>query len=174
MYDELSTSRLRWERMEVFLVDERMLPVDHSESNAGLVIEHLVSKVTTSFHAVDTSLSPPQAAEEYAKAIGPFLPLDLVVVGLGADGHIASLFPGSSSSAGEPPVVPTWSKRTGTWRISMSYGAIEASSTLLMLVTGESKRDALTRMLRGDDVPAAKLDPKGELVIICDRAAHPD
>lgn len=173
MFDALAHSRLAWETMDVFLVDERMLPLEHPGSNARLVREHLVSKVNTRFHEVDTSLPPPQAAAHYAAAMGPHLPLDVVVLGIGEDGHIASLFPGSQPSDDEPVVVHTWSKRSGNWRVSMSYGAINASEMVLLFVTGGAKRDAVSRMLRGDDIPAAKLDPLGEFLIICDRDAYP-
>ena len=171
VYRRLSGSSFDFDGVHVFLTDERMLPLDHVASNYRLVYEHLADRDGVHLHPVDTSGSPQDAAASYSSQLGGSWPLDLVLLGMGSDGHVASLFPGATVSGSDDLVVPTWSKATGTWRISMSYRAIDGCRQVLILATGEKKKDALTRMLRGDDIPAAKIAPKGRFTVITDVAA---
>ena len=174
-----------WARAQWFWGDERFVPHDDPMSNYRMVCEAMLSRVPASasnIHAIATEgLTPADAARRYERALknhygaerlNPARPLfDLVLLGLGTDGHTASLFPGSPAlderehwtSVGELKSQP---------RITLTYPAIESSAQTAFLVEGPAKRDILGRLRGGAaDLPAARLRPNGALRIFADKAA---
>jgi 6-phosphogluconolactonase len=182
--------RFPWPRVHLFWGDERCVPHDHPDSNFNMTRKAMLARVPLpagNIHAVPTEgISPEAAAASYdaelrrfygADALDPARRLfDVTLIGLGPDGHIASLFPGSAALNERASWVTavTDSVKYGP-RISLTYPAIEASHHVAFLISGAGKREILGRLRAGDEtLPAAHLHPRGETCWFVDRAASPD
>jgi 6-phosphogluconolactonase len=178
----------RFERWQVFFGDERWVPPDHPDSNYRMARETLLERVpipAANVHPIDTTAgSPKNAAFLYSWTLKRRLPsepgglprLDLVLLGLGADGHTASLFPGSTALAAEPPqlAVSTWAPSQRAWRVTLTAPLLNAARAALFLVSGADKADALARVLSptAEAPPAAMIRPTdGTLTFVVDEAA---
>jgi 6-phosphogluconolactonase len=177
---------LPWSRIHLFWGDERFVPHEDARSNFRMVREALLSKVsmpTANIHPVPTNhIDPYAAAAAYEGVLKSHygadrlrqdrLLFDVTFLGLGTDGHIASLFPGTSALAERSRwVVPVIDARDET-RISLTYPVLESSRQIAFLVEGEEKRSIVRRLESGDaDFPAACLRPKGQQTWFLDRAA---
>lgn len=183
MLAERHRRALRWDQVDYFWGDDRFVPPDDDESNFGMARENLLSglgEVGCNVFPMPTSLDDPgQAADAYEQTLRAYFAdaeprFDLVLLGLGADGHVASLFPGS-------PVLDEsrrWVAHTQApedapvrERITMTFPLLNAGETTLFLVAGEAKREAVARAQRGDYIPASRIRPRGELVWYVDEAA---
>jgi 6-phosphogluconolactonase len=178
--------RFPWSRSHWFWSDERFVPHDDAQSNCHMVREALLSRVPipcANIHAIPTEgLSPEAAASAYerglksfygAERLDPARPLfDVTLLGLGADGHTASLFPGTAVLAERGRWVAAVIGAKSEARITLTYPTIESSRHVAFLVTGEEKRAIFDRLRRGDDKPpAARLRPTGTLRLYADAAA---
>ncbi|HLI44729.1 MAG TPA: 6-phosphogluconolactonase [Acidimicrobiales bacterium] len=170
-YERLARStEVDWVRLECFLGDERCVPAGDEDANQRLVREALVDRVPVGeFHPMDC-----ERPAAYAARIEEALPLDLVHLGLGPDGHTASLFPGSPGL--EAPVgtlvirTADPSGRNPHERLSLTLGAIARCEVAVFTVSGEAKHDALHRVLAGEDLPASRVRA-GRVLWLCDRDA---
>lgn len=182
-YGRLGQEHLPWERVDVLLGDERWVSPDDPSSNARLVRESLLAKGPgrqASFHPVPTDLPTPEAsAERYGALLvqlcgGEPPALDLVLLGLGEDGHTASLFPGTAA----PLVRDRWvttGEGKGLPRITLTAPVLSAARTVIFLVSGTGKRQALERLLDPQEpaerTPARLIRPLKEVLILADSAA---
>jgi len=152
-----------WGSVEVFWGDERAVPPDHPDSNFRMAREELLSRVPLapgSVHRIEGELPAEEAASGYETALrgalGEELAFDLVLLGLGADGHTASLFPGDDAGEGRTApgraVVAATAPEPPRRRITLTYDALAAAREVLFLVAGEGKAEAAARALAG--VPA--------------------
>jgi 6-phosphogluconolactonase len=178
---------LPWGRIHWFWGDERFVPPDHPDSNYRMVREALLSRAPVppgNIHPVPTSGDPATAARDYsrtlqsfygAEALDPARPLfDVELLGLGADGHTASLFPGTSVLDEKQRWAAEVIGAKAEDRITLSFPVLESSRHTAFLVAGGDKREALKRVLAADRaLPAARLAPTGELVWLVDQDAHP-
>jgi 6-phosphogluconolactonase len=175
-----------WGRAHWFWGDERFVPPDDSQSNYRMVRAALLSQAPipeANIHPIPTAgMSPEAAASAYerelqsfygSRHLDPARPLfDVVLLGLGPDGHTASLFPGASVLAERGKWAAAVADAKGETRITLTYPALESSRNAAFLVTGEEKRAILERFRRGDDgLPAARLRPTGALWLFADAAA---
>lgn len=178
--------RMAWERIHWFWGDERFVPPDHPDSNYRMVREAMLSRVAIpapNIHPVPTvGLDPEEAARAYERELQTFYgsdrldparPLfDVTLLGLGPDGHTASLFPGTAALAERRRWVVAVAGAKPEPRISLTFPALDSSRNLAFLVAGDSKRAALARVLAGDQaLPAARVRPVGRLYFFLDRAA---
>lgn len=190
MYEILGAEPLRqvvpWERVELFWGDERFVPESDPRSNQRMVREAMLDHVSIppgNVHPLPTDgLTAEQAADAYAKALAAFYgggaldparPLfEIVLLGLGTNGHTASLFPGQPAldererwaAAVAPPGEPV--------RVTLTYPPLESTRHAAFLVAGAEKRPMLERLRAGDEsIPAGRYAPKGELLLFADRAA---
>jgi 6-phosphogluconolactonase len=175
-YRQLAGRCPPWRRVEVFFGDERCVPPDAEASNYRMARETLLDRIPLrpeQVHRIRGELPPEEAAaraEEDLRASVPGDPwprLDLVVLGMGPDGHTASLFPGASElDEDRRLMVPV--HRAGLpqpWRVSMTLPVLNAARRLLVLVGDSSKAPMVARALAGDSrIPAGRLRPAGELV----------
>jgi 6-phosphogluconolactonase len=190
LYDRLAEPRFRdrfpWPSTHLFFGDERFVPQDDPLSNYRMVREALVDHVpipTANVHPVQTEgLDPDTSAAVYAQTLrdfhasdrlDPARPLfDVTLLGLGEDGHTASLFPGSEVLQERTRWVAAVIGAKAEARITLTYPALESSRHTVFLVTGSGKRDILRRLSAGDQtLPAARINPIGSLVVFCDSAA---
>jgi 6-phosphogluconolactonase len=175
-----------WSRTHWFWGDERFVPHDASLSNYRMVQEALLAHApipAANIHAVPTDASSPEAAASAyerelqsfygAERLDPARPLfDVTLLGLGPDGHTASLFPGTAVLAERDRWVAAVVGAKAEARITLTYPALESSRNAAFLVTGSEKRAMLDRLRRGDDaLPAARLHPTGALWIFSDASA---
>ncbi len=170
-YERLAAEPLDWARLEVFLGDERCVDPDDPAANQRLIREALGERFSElgAFHPM--SCDDP---EGYAQLLAAVAPLDVVHLGLGPDGHTASLFPGSaglSAPAGEWVVRnedPTGHNPLP--RLTLTFEAIARGRLVLFTVAGASKAHALSEVFGGKDLPAA-LVRAAEVVWLCDEEA---
>jgi 6-phosphogluconolactonase len=174
-----------WHRTHVFWGDERFVPKDDVRSNYRMTYDALLSQVpipADNVHPIPTEDTKPlDAAMSYEKtlksfygsgALDPSRPLfDVTLLGLGADGHTASLLPGSRALAERERWVVAVTEGALEPRISLTYPPLESSRHVLFLVEGTEKRAVFERVRRGDDLPATKLKPVGTLLWLADKAA---
>jgi 6-phosphogluconolactonase len=178
--------RLPWNRMHWFWGDERFVPHDHPDSNYGMARDAFLSRVPVpddNVHAVPTEgLSPEQAAAAYettlkrfygAGTLAPARPLfDVTLLGIGANGHTASLFPGQPALQETRRWVVAVIGIGSEARITLTYPVLDSSRQVAFVVTGEEKRGVVARAQAGDrTLPAAMVRPVGRLHWFTDRAA---
>lgn len=178
--------RIDWRKVHLFFGDERFVPADHEDSNFHMAWEAMIRHVpipAEQIYPIPTEAgSPEKAAATYAetlqesygcKSLDPLRPLfDVTLLGLGTDGHIASLFPESAALEERDTWVTSVSETTPQARISLTFPALESSGIILFLVSGEHKRNVLARVLAKDpSLPASRLTTRGTIMIFADRAA---
>jgi 6-phosphogluconolactonase len=175
-----------WSRTHWFWGDERFVSHDDTLSNYRMVREALLSRApipANNIHPIPSEgITPAEAASAYehelksfygAEDLVPARPLfDVTLLGLGSDGHTASLFPNTAVLADRPSWVAAVVGAKSEARITLTYPLLESSRNAAFLVSGEEKRVALARLRRGDDsLPAARLHPAGKLWIFGDTTA---
>lgn len=195
LYELLATEpyrkRIPWERVHWFIGDDRFVPADDANNNMSMAKAAFLDACAPAdhVHAIQTdAASPDEAASLYARELQDFYgsdkldparPLfDLVLLGVGPDGHVASLFPSYPAIAvtdkwvvGVPeahvkPFVP---------RVSLTLPPLASCHEMLFLMSGTDKRAILGKVLAGDDLPANRAaSATGETVLMCDHAALPE
>jgi 6-phosphogluconolactonase len=173
-----------WTRTDVFFGDERAVPPDDPQSNYRMARETLLdpARIPTAnvfrWHAESPDLDGAARDYEQALRVGAAPPLlDLALLGLGPDGHTASLFPGSAELEVEDRLaVAVAVQALGTRRLTLTYPALLTATEVMFLVTGAEKRAALASVLRpGSTLPAARIVQRpGPVLIFCDREASQD
>ena len=172
MFDALADSDVPWESVHLYQVDERQVAADSTQRNFAAIRKRLVDRVTIppgQVHPMPVERDDPQAAaaayaETLARTLGPGVVLDLVHLGLGADGHTASLLPGDPALDEAADVIVSQPYR-GARRLSLSPAVLSAAHERVWLVSGADKREALARLLRGDPaIPAGRLERRRSIV----------
>jgi 6-phosphogluconolactonase len=179
-------SRFPWARVHWFWGDERFVPPDHPDSNYRMAREAFLSRVPVpedNIHAVPTEgLSPEQSAAAYeatlkrfygSDQLDPARPLfDVTLLGIGDDGHTASLFPGQPALRETQRWAVAVIGAKSEPRITLTYPALDSSRDVAFLVTGKDKQSAVARAQAGDRaLPAAAVHPVGRVHWFMDRAA---
>lgn len=175
-YELLDAMDLAWDGVQLWYGDERCVPFDHPDSNHGAVAAALRAPGAT-WHPMPGTLGPAAGAEAYATELAGHGPaggaFDLVLNGMGPDGHTASLFPHHPvlHAAGWAAGV-TDSPKPPPERITLTLGALNAGARLVLLVTGAGKADALARVLAGpDEGTPSSLLARDRLLVLADAAA---
>lgn len=163
---------LDWSRVEFFWGDERAAPPDHPESNFGVAYGMLLSQLRgvrpDRIHRMPAEAEDRDAAalsyeSEIRLAFGirgeELAEFDLIWLGMGPDGHTASLFPGSEALEEDDRwVVPTWAPGPSQWRMTLTLPILNAGRDVIFVVTGADKADAFARVREGDrDLPAGRV-----------------
>jgi len=172
-----------WGRVHVLFGDERCVPPDHPDSNYRMARETLLDRVPIPPGQVHRlrgeDPDPARAADDYQGRLRALFPagppaLDLVLLGTGADGHVASLFPGSPAleEASRWVVAPRLA-RLGTRRLSLTFPVLQAASAVLLLATGRDKAGPAAAVLAGPGaLPVQRIRPaSGDLTVVLDAGA---
>jgi 6-phosphogluconolactonase len=146
MHRCLATAALDWRRVTVYFGDERCVAPDHPASNHRMARESLLDQVPAEVHRIEGERPPAEAAERYADLIAPALPLDVVMLGMGDDGHTASLFPGAPEPRPGALVVAATAPVAPRDRVTLTYDALAASAVRVLLVAGAAKADRLAEV----------------------------
>lgn len=175
-----------WQKVHLYWGDERCVPPDHSDSNFGMTNSYLLEKIDipeSNVHRIKGELDPKQAAEEYSKELSEFqdesgIPeFDLVILGMGDDGHTASIFPFQIHLWNDPGIcVVATHPDSGQKRVSLTGKVINNARAVAFLVTGEAKSEKVEAILNGSEkstgLPAALVNPvRGELFWFLDKEA---
>jgi 6-phosphogluconolactonase len=180
-------SQVPWDRVHFFWGDERCVPPDHPDSNYRMAFETLLSKAPVpeeNMHRIEGEEKPEIAAAKYEKAIRDFFQLadselprfDLILLGLGDDGHTASLFPGSEAlQETRRLAVATYVEKLKSHRVTLTLPVLNHAANIFFLVAGENKTGILKDVLQREsskNFPAQQIDPpNGRLVWFVDQAA---
>jgi 6-phosphogluconolactonase len=173
-YEHLAARPFDWSAVDVFFGDDRFVPPDHDDSNERMARHVLLDHVRP--HAIFPMYRPgpiEAAADAYDVLLREHPPIELVHLGLGPDGHTASLFPDSPAlDVDDRFVVATGDDRHPHARITLTYSGIARAPFVVVTVTGADKHDAMTRIAGGEDLPGARLRAE-KLVWLVDEAAAP-
>src|SRR3989441_8081400 len=180
---EALVSKVIWSRVQILWGDERCVPPDHVDSNYRMARETLLDRVpvpAANVHRIHGEDDPATAAEVYEATLRTLLRIDLVLLGLGEDGHTASLFPGSAAVHERTRwVMAARASAASLWRITLTPAVINAAAEVLFLVSGGAKAGILRRVIEGpcrpQELPAQAIAPSNGRVRWCvDAAAAAD
>jgi len=167
IYETLRSADTDWSSWHVYFGDERCLPPDHAERNSRMAelawLNH-VGIPAAQIHVIEAERGAELAASRYTKIVDRIEQFDLVLLGLGEDGHTASLFP--HHDPGNTPDAPAVlavhdAPKPPPERVSLSAFRLGAARRIMFLVTGEAKRQAVQDWRNGMDIPAAAIKPAG-------------
>ena len=173
-YELLATADIDWGRVDVWFGDERWLPVHHPESNEGMArvtfLDEVEPRAVHSMYDPDATID--EAAVGYEAALRGAAPIELVHLGLGPDGHTASLFPGSAALDEEARwVVPNGDELHPHPRLTLTLPAIAAARFVVITVAGASKQDAFGQIRRGAALPAGRVQAERVLWLVDEAAS---
>jgi 6-phosphogluconolactonase len=189
LYERLAAepyaSQMQWDKVHIFWGDERCVAPEHLDSNYRMAKEALLDPVqmpAENIHRIKGEIDQQQAAEEYEAVLRDYFGgddprFDMLLLGMGDDGHTASLFPHTAAlNETERWVVGNFIASKQVWRITLTATAINAASNVLFLVSGGSKAERLKQILKGsnqpDELPSQLIQPRnGNLIWLVDQAA---
>jgi 6-phosphogluconolactonase len=162
-FQNLAKQKLDWSKVVVTLADERWVPVEHADSNAGLLKRYLLQGPAAkaqflSLYSATANLE--LAAEQADRLLAELPPIDVLILGMGDDGHTASLFPSSPNLAdalkvdGTRRCYPMLAPTVPRQRLTMSRALLASAKTTVLSISGQSKLTTLSAALAGDDVAA--------------------
>ncbi|MFV1921504.1 MAG: 6-phosphogluconolactonase [Methylotenera sp.] len=170
VYELLSDQQVDWSKWHIFHNDDRCLPVDHIERNSKMARDVWLSKVAIpddQIHDIPAELGNIEGAKAYANTLKDARTFDLVILGLGEDGHTASLFPNQDvdNSADAVPVFDA--PKPPAERITMSQNRLNNANEVMFLVTGTGKQEAVDNWRKGVSIPATLVTGKNGADVYC-------
>ncbi len=163
VYESLCDIETDWAAWHVYFGDERCLPADHPERNSVMAFEAWLGHVTipaAQIHAIPAELGAEDAALRYSRVLDAVDSFDLVLLGLGEDGHAASLFPGQDWGEGadqSPALAVHQAPKPPADRVSLSAWRLSRARRVWFMVTGAAKKEAVASWRRGEGIPAAAI-----------------
>lgn len=174
-YALLRNAKAEWANWHIYYGDERCLPEEDPERNSVMASQVWLNHVPipkVQIHSIPAQLGAIEAASRYSDVIKEALPFDMVLLGMGEDGHTASLFPGHSHPENELVHAVFNAPKPPPERVSLSITTLCNTHTLLFLVTGASKKSAVTAWQRGENLPIAQIQPITGATVFIDKAAQ--
>ena len=177
-YERAAGAREDWSGVDFWFTDERCVPPDHEHSNFGMADRALLSRIEgATVHRMRGELGPEDGAAAYENELGEFGPeaLDFILLGVGPDGHICSLFPGDET-LGERERLVVGVETPGmaplVSRITLTLPVVNASAQIVFLIAGEDKAEAVRRVFAGPSDPSVPGSlVEGDVVALLDPAA---
>lgn len=175
VYRQLAARPVPWTFVDIFFGDERCVPGDHPDSNFAMAKAALLDHIeipAPNVRRIEGERGNTEAAAAY-DAILAVAPVDVLLLGMGGDGHTASLFPGQDLGAGGPRAIPVVGPKPPPERVSMSIDAVNESREVIFLIAGAGKAERLaevqSEILEGaPQLPAARVQPAGSLIWLLD------
>ena len=174
IYRLLAQSRSDWQHWHIYLGDERCLPVDDAERNSMMANECLLNDVSipeSQIHFIPSELGPFDAAAAYDKTLQQVGQFDMVLLGMGEDGHTASLFPGHIHADGPLALPVLNAPKPPPERVSLSSACLSNNDQIIILITGSSKHDRVLDWISGVDMPITTITTKNQAKVYCDQEA---
>jgi len=176
VYEALRDIKTEWPLWHIYFGDERCLPRDHAERNSHMATAAWLDHVdipATQIHIIPAENGASTASEEYARIVNKINLFDLVLLGLGEDGHTASLFPEHELGEGDdaPAALAVFdAAKPPPQRVSLSARRLSESRNVMYLVTGTSKIEAVNKWRSGEPIPAAAITPENGVDVYVERA----
>jgi 6-phosphogluconolactonase len=174
IYQLLSQAQADWDKWWIFWGDERCLAVNNPERNSLMATQAWLEKVAipaAQIFPIPAEKGAALAAIAYQTSIADYLPFDLVLLGMGEDGHTASLFPGQQHQKNELVHAVYNSPKPPSDRVSLSAGVLGDAEQVLFLISGAGKQEAFKLWQQGADLPVAQIKAKNGVQIYADNAA---
>ena len=160
-YEKLRDLAVDWAHVQVYFGDEHCLPDGDMQRNDRMAFDTLLKHVAIppdNIHAIPAELGAREGAVRYAAVLAGIERLDLALLGMGEDGHTASLFPDNPATASAAPVVPVFgAPKLPAERVSLGMSTLNAARCKIFLITGAGKREALEQIASGKLLPAASI-----------------
>jgi 6-phosphogluconolactonase len=172
VYRLLRKQSADWSRWNVYFGDERCLPAGDAGRNSKMAADEWLDHVPIpkdQVHPIPAELGATAAALAYAETLRNVSEFDLVLLGLGDDGHTASLFPGHDwgTSSDAPTVLAVFNApKPPPERVSLSAARLSRAREVLFLIAGDDKRDAVARWRAGENIPARAIRPRGGIDVL--------
>ena len=174
VYKLLAEAHSDWQHWHIYLGDERCLPADNPERNSVMAQECLLHKVSipvTQTHFIPSELGPDKAAAAYQDTLVKVSQFDMVLLGIGEDGHTASLFPGHIHDE-KQLVHPVFNApKPPPERVSLSSDCLSNNANLLIFITGQSKHERVLDWVSNVSMPVTTIKSKNKAAVYCDYAA---
>src|SRR3989344_5940220 len=177
IYEELRGLRTSWAAWQIFLGDERCLPEGHPERNSSMASQAWLGHVpipAANVHLIPSELGPEQCAEHYRQTLRGVRAFDLVLLGLGQDGHVASLFPGrpwGDESSAPSVLAVRGAPKPPPERVSLSARRLSETRRAIFVVAGHDKQQAVQAWREGRPLPASSITPTEGVDVFLDREA---
>ena len=174
IYKLLAEAGSDWQHWHIYLGDERCLPVDDAERNSVMATSCLLDHVSipqAQVHFMPTELGSEAAAESYRKTLEGVSSFDMVLLGMGEDGHTASLFPDHIHDLTDTVHAVSNSPKPPSDRVSISAAALSNNTSVLLLITGQSKHDRVIDWVSGVDMPITSITSNKSAAVYCDKSA---
>lgn len=175
LYQQLRSLKTDWSAWHIYFGDERCLPADHAERNSRMAQEAWLAHVAIPFgqiHPIQAEIGAEQAASAYVGVLGGVAEFDLVLLGVGEDGHTASLFPGHEwgSEPRSPAVLAVFdAPKPPAERVSLSARRLSRARQVVFLVAGENKREAVLNWRAGANIPARAITPASGVDVLAEK-----
>jgi 6-phosphogluconolactonase len=174
VYQRLAGLDTDWSRWRIYYGDERCVPVNHAERNSLMAARSWLDRVpiaAENIFPIPAEAGVEIAARSYANIVRDACPFDLVLLGIGEDGHTASLFPGHAHDPAELVHAVHDAPKPPPDRVSLGLAALNDAEEVIILVTGEGKREAVARWRAGVDLPVAHVHGRHGVDVYIDAAA---
>ena len=159
----LAEKPLPWDKIHWYPGDERCYPIGHAERNDTMISSKLFSqtnKASVNFHPIAAELGAEPGAKKYAALLDATGGMDIVVLGMGEDGHTASLFPGNAALENMSSAVPVYgAPKAPPECVSIGLNSLKVADHCIVIATGENKREALQKLKQGEILPVGMVEP---------------
>ena len=175
LYKILSKSDSNWEKWYIYIGDERCVPMRHKDRNDQVINEIWLDNSTISknnIHFIQAELGLIEAQKEYEKVLKKIDKFDVVLLSVGEDGHVASLFPNHSYPDNKMVVIEGNSPKSPKQRLSMSYKQLNKSNYIFKLLIGKSKQQVVHLLQKTTNLPITKVTGECEKLYICKNAIY--
>ena len=160
LYKILSKANSNWSKWHIYITDERLLPEGHQDRNDRLINEIWLKNSAISkknIHFIPAEIGLLEAQKKYEEELRSVNKFDVVLLSVGEDGHISSLFPGHTYSNNQYVVIEENSPKPPTQRISMSYNRLKASENIFIIIIGKLKQEAVKSIIEKKNTPINKI-----------------